>query len=131
MHLNLLRKEAKERVKIELIEKGIGIYRNELNAEIKFNISGIKECINQPFNRYQDKVELIIFGLEKALIEAEYMGYTEYQTHPKEHVVGYHYFKTEIGGTTAYFNVQLTIQKKFFLYSITESINLDSLQKNT
>ena len=131
MHLNLLRKEAKERVKVELIGKGIGIYRKELNAEIKFNISGIKECINQPFKRYQEKVELIISGLEKALIEAEYIGYTEYQTHPKEHIIGYHYFETEIGGITAYFNVQLTIQKKFFLYSITESINLDSLQKNT
>ena len=58
MHLNLLRKEAKERVKIELIEKGIGIYRNELNAEIKFNISGIKECINQPLTVIRIKLNL-------------------------------------------------------------------------
>ena len=65
-------------------------------------------------NRYQDKVELIIFGLEKALIEAEYMGYTEYQTHPKEHVVGYHYFKTEIGGTTAYLMYSLPYRKSSF-----------------
>lgn len=128
MDLNLLRKQAKERAKIELVQKDVGIYREELQAEIKFNVAGIKECINQPFSKYFEKVNLIIYGLEEALTDSEYIGYTTIQTHPKPHVLGYYYFKTEIGGITAYFNVQLTVQNKYFLYSITETIHFDSLE---
>jgi hypothetical protein len=128
MDLNLLRKKAKERIKIELVGGGIGIYREELKAEIRFNISGMKECINQPFNPYQDKILLLISGLENSLKEATYVGYTSNQNHRKQHVVGYHFFETQIGGKTAYFNIQMTVQNQFFLYSITESIRWETLE---
>lgn len=39
---------AKDRVRVDLVTKNVGIFRDELNAEIKFNMAGIKECINQP-----------------------------------------------------------------------------------
>ncbi|WP_215232469.1 LPD3 domain-containing protein [Dyadobacter linearis] len=131
MELNQLRKLARERAKNELVGKNVGIYRPELGGEIRFSISGIKECINQPFHQYVDKVKLIIDGLEESLANAEYLGYTESQTHFKPHVKGYYYFKTEIGGIPAYFNIQLTLQNKFFLYSITENIHEGFIKKNT
>lgn len=117
---------ARKRVKEDLVAKNVGIFRDELGAEIKFNMSGIKECINQPFNSYPDKLQLLMEGHEEALASAVYLGFTTYQTHPKEHVAGYHYFETEIGGRTAYFNIQMTVQGRYFLYSITETLRWDS-----
>ena len=125
MDLNALRRLAKERVKTDLVEKNVGIYRSELNAEIRFSMVGVKECINQPFCLYVDKLNLLIEGLEDSLATAIHLGFTDYQTHPKPHVLGYHYFETEIGGKTAYFNIQVTIQKQCFLYSITETLHWD------
>ena len=123
---------AKDRVRLDLVSKNVGIFRDELNAEIRFNMAGIKECINQPFDPYADKILLLINGLEEALMNASYIGYTTYQNHPKPHVVAYHYFETKIGGKTAYFNIQFTIQNQYFLYSITETIHWETLeQKNT
>lgn len=128
MDLGSLRKEAKEQAKADLIDKGVTIYREELKGEIAFNVTGIKESINQPFSKYIEKIELIKDGLENALRLAQYIGYTTYQTHHKGHVLGYHYFATKIGGNTAYFNIQFTVQRKFFLYSITETIQFDKLE---
>jgi hypothetical protein len=91
----------------------------------------MKECINQPFNPYQDKILLLIEGLENSLKEAAYVGFTSNQNHRKQHVVGYHFFKTQIGGKTAYFNIQMTVQNQFFLYSITESIRWKLWNKKT
>ncbi|QRR03809.1 LPD3 domain-containing protein [Dyadobacter sandarakinus] len=128
MDLNLLRRVARERVKVDLVATEIGIYRKELDAEIKFNMSGVKECINQPFDPYPDKILLLIEGLEDALRGARYVGFTSHQNHPKQHVIGYHFFETEIGGKTAYFNIQFTVQNRYFLYSITESIRWETLE---
>jgi hypothetical protein len=89
---------------------------------------GLKNCINQPFNLYRDKILLLIDGLEGALRSATYVGFTSHQNHPRPHVVGYHFFETQIGGETAYFNVQLTVQNRYFLYSITESIRWETLE---
>jgi len=125
MDLNLLRRTARDRVKVDLVMKGVGIFREEIGAEIRFNMAGIKECINQPFNPYRDKLLLLLDGLEEALANAVYIGFTTYQTHPKEHVAGYHYFETAIGGKTAYFNIQVTVQNRCFLYSITETLHWD------
>ncbi|SEJ09988.1 hypothetical protein SAMN05216327_10662 [Dyadobacter sp. SG02] len=128
MDLKTLRRLAKERTRLDLVVQGVGIYRKELDAEIRFNMAGMKECINQPFNPYADKINLLISGLEEALACATYLGFTTFQTHPKPHVLGYHYFKTEIGGKTAYFNIQMTVQKQHFLYSITETLHWDQLE---
>ena len=128
MDLNNLRRLAKERVKNDLVTKGIGIYRQELGGEIRFNMAGLKECINQPFDPYQEKILLLIDGLEQALIEAVYVGFTSNQNHRRQHVVGYHFFETQIGRRAAYFNIQLTVQDQYFLYSITESIRWETLE---
>ena len=128
MDLTTLRRLARERAKADLVTKGVSIYRRELDSGICFSMAGIKECINQPFSLYSDKINLIIDGLEEALASATYLGFTTYQTHPKPHVLGYHYFETEIGGKTAYFNVQVTIQKQLFLYSITEALHWSPIQ---
>ncbi|GGH44659.1 hypothetical protein GCM10007423_43020 [Dyadobacter endophyticus] len=85
MDLNHLRRVARKRVKEDLVAKNVGIFRDEFGAEIKFNMSGIKECINQLFNSYPDKLQLLMEGLEEALASAVYLGFT----HPKEHVAGY------------------------------------------
>jgi hypothetical protein len=126
MDLNLLRRIAKERLREDLVAKGVGIYRKELGAEIRFSMVGVKECINQPFCLYVDKINLLIDGLEEALANALHLGFTDYQTHPKSHVLGYHYFETQIGGETAYFNIQVTVQKQYFLYSITEKLHWET-----
>ncbi|MCF2500681.1 LPD3 domain-containing protein [Dyadobacter chenhuakuii] len=128
MDLNALRRLAKERVKSDLVEKNVGIYRAELNAEIRFNMAGLKECINQPFNPYEDKILLLIQGLEYSLKTATYVGFTSNQNHRKHHVIGYHFFETQIGGKVAYINIQMTVQNQFFLYSITESIRWETLE---
>lgn len=122
MDLGQLRKTILEKVKNEIINQKLSVYRDELHANIEFNVSGIKECINQPCSTpvFITKLNLIADHLIESLTVAEYMGYTTYQTHPKEHVLGYHYFKTQMEEVTLYFNVQLTVQKKLFLYSITE-----------
>jgi hypothetical protein len=130
MDLNTLRKSTLEKVKNELVKKGIVIYREELKNSIQFSVSGLKECINQPCSHevFFGKIELISDRLEIALRTAKYMGYTEYQTHPKEHVLGYHYLKTEVrGGIPVYFNVQLTVQGKLILYSITERMYINEI----
>lgn len=126
MNLNQLRKEVLEKAKNEIIKKRVTVFREELQANIEFNISGIKECINQPcsHNVFMAKMELISDRLEEALIMAQYIGYTDHQTHPKEHVLGYHYFETQHRNIVLYFNVQLTVQKKLILYSITEKVQL-------
>ncbi|TLU99275.1 LPD3 domain-containing protein [Dyadobacter luticola] len=132
MELSLLRRLARERVKQDLVLPNVGIYREELGAEIRFNMAGVKECINQPFDPYREKILLLIDGLEEALLNATYVGFTSQQNHNRQHVVGYHFFETRIGGKTAYFNVQLTVQNQNYLYSITESIRWETLeQKNT
>ncbi|PSL26199.1 LPD3 domain-containing protein [Dyadobacter jiangsuensis] len=128
MDLNLLRRMAKDRVRLDLVTKNVGIFRTELGGEIEFNMAGVKECINQPFNPYRDKILLLIDGLEEALGSAAYVGFTSQQNHPRPHVVGYHFFETQIGGKTAYFNIQLTVQNRYFLYSITESIRWETLE---
>jgi len=128
MDLHSLRRSAKERLKTDLVAKGAAVYRQELGAEIRFNMAGVKECINQPFNPYQDKILLLIQGLEDSLRKATYVGFTSNQNHQKQHVIGYHFFETQIRGKTAYFNIQMTVQNQFFLYSITESIRWETLE---
>ncbi|WP_439556941.1 hypothetical protein [Dyadobacter sp.] len=128
MDLNFLRRLAKERVKAQLVTKNVGIFRNELGGEIKFSMAGIKECINQPFDPYYDKICLLINGLEDALKSASYIGFTSHQNHPRPHIVGYHFFETKIGGKPAYFNIQLTVQNQYYLYSITQSIRWETLE---
>ncbi|MCF0049823.1 hypothetical protein LXM25_07540 [Dyadobacter sp. LJ53] len=128
MDLNFLRRMARDRVRVDLVAKNVGIYRAELNAEIRFSMAGVKECINQPFNPYQDKILLLIQGLEDSLKGATYVGFTSNQNHRKQHVIGYHFFETQIGGKIAYFNIQMTVQNQFFLYSITESIRWETLE---
>lgn len=123
-----MRRMARDRVRTDLVANNVGIFREELGAEIRFNIAGVKECINQPFDPYRDKILLLIEGLEAALTDAHYIGYTFYQNHPKKHVLAYHYFETQIGGKTAYFNIQLTVQNQYFLYSITETIHWETLE---
>lgn len=128
MDLRTLRRSTLEKVKHELIKKGVVVYRRELKDYIQFNVSGLKECINQPCSNevFFDKIELISDRLVIALKTAEYMGYTEYQTHPKEHVVGYHYLKTKVqGDIPLYFNIQHTVQGKLVLYSITERMYIN------
>ncbi|WP_353717980.1 hypothetical protein [Dyadobacter sp. 676] len=61
---------------MDLVAKGIGVYRKELDAEIRSNMVGAKECINQPFSPYLDKINLLINGLEEALDSATYLGFT-------------------------------------------------------
>jgi hypothetical protein len=128
MDLSVLRRVAKERIKTDLVKTSAGIYRHELRGAIRFNMAGIKECINQPFNPYLEKILLLIQDLESALKEATYVGFTSTQNHQKQHVIGYHFFETQISGKVAYFNIQMTVQNQYFLYSITESIRWETLE---
>jgi hypothetical protein len=125
--LTLMRRAAKEAAVKQLVKTKIVIYREEIRGSISFSVSGVKECINQPFGDYLAKLDLIQNGLEKAVREAEYVGSTEKQTHFKAHVVKYHFFKTLIGGESAFFNVQETVQGLFVLYSITKKIREDQI----
>lgn len=128
MDLNSLRRKARYIAKARLVETGLTIYREEIKAEIPFNVSGIKEYINQPFKHYTRKIELLLEGIEEALRQATYIGFTTFQTHPKDHVIGYHYFEIEMEGEKVYFNIQLTVQHKLYLYALTETIDWDKLQ---
>lgn len=126
MDLGQLRKIILEKVKDEIINPKISVYRDELQANIEFTISDIKECINQPCSTpvFIIKLNLIADHLIESLTVAEYMGYTTYQTHTKAHILGCHYFKTQLGDVVLHFNVQFTTQKKRILYTITEKVHL-------
>ncbi len=122
-----MRRVAKEAAVEQLVKTKTVIYKQEIGGNISFSVSGIKECINQPFGDYLSKLDLIQNGLEKAIREAEYVGSTDRQTHFKAHVVKYHFFKTLIGEEPAFFNVQETVQGLFVLYSITKRIKGDQV----
>jgi hypothetical protein len=105
-----------------LVKNKVVVYHAGLGASIMFTTKGIKECINQPFKHYREKLALIFQGLEEAL---EHSTYDHCPEPPdlgkKDHVVSYHYFETTIAGFPAYFNVQLTKQGDYVLYTITDS----------
>ncbi|RRA99478.1 LPD3 domain-containing protein [Larkinella rosea] len=122
--LNQARKIAKAKAVERLVKTRLTIYREEIDAEIRFNVKGIKECINQPFSNYIAKIDLVRDNIEEALKTAKYVGFTDKQTHPKAHILGYHFFETTIAGETAYFNVQVTIQNELYLYSVTQEVTL-------
>lgn len=120
-----------EAVKMAIIGKGIVVYREELtfnskSGNIEFTVKGFKECMNQSgiSDYYYIKMKLIedTDRLLELLRTAEYINYTDYQTHPKPHVLGYHYLKTVVDNVDLYFNIQLTVQKQLILHSITASI---------
>lgn len=127
MDLAEYRRKTLIELKESIIKKGIKVYREELKDYIEFTGKGIQECLHQPiYNNpelYLEKMKLIERKLEESLRTAIYLGFTEHQTHPKPHILGYHYFETKTeSGASLYFNVQLTIQRKLVLYSITQSI---------
>jgi hypothetical protein len=127
MDLTEYRKKILIELKETVVRKGVTVYRDEIKGHIEFTGKGIQECINQPIyndtNLYLEKMELLERNLRSSLEEAEYVGFSEYQTHPKPHILGYHYFRTKTkSGSSLYFNVQLTVQKKLVLYSITQII---------
>ncbi len=104
-----------------LVKTKASVYHDGLKASIIFTKKGIKECVNQPFRNYLKKLSLIYYGLEEALRLSEYDGCPEPPDPGKEHVVSYHYFETSIAGRPAFFNVQLTKQGDYVLYTITDS----------
>jgi hypothetical protein len=113
---------ARDAAANRLVETKTSVYHDGLKADITFTKRGIKECVNQPFRNYREKLSLIYHGLEEALRLSEYDNCPEPPDHPgKEHIVSYHYFETSIGGEAAFFNVQLTKQGDYVLYTITDS----------
>lgn len=121
--LRSLRGDALKSAMEKIVKPAVLVYREELQASIGFTRRGIKECINQPFRHFVPKLEMIRDNLELSLRNSVYEGFQETVKGGKEHVKGYHYFRTEIANHPAYFNVELTVQNKLILYTITDSIN--------
>jgi hypothetical protein len=105
----------------KLVDNKVSVYHAELGVSITFNKAGIKECINQPFHSFVEKLVLIRDNLEEAIKLSKY----SYDPEPprkgnQPHVVRYHYLETVINGLPAFFNVQETIKGEYILYTITD-----------
>lgn len=115
---NAVRRSASKR----LVDNKVSVYHAELGVNITFNKAGIKECINQPFHSFIEKLVLIRDNLEEAIRLSKYNHDPEPPRKNKQpHVIRYHYLETVINGLPAFFNVQETVKGEYILYTITDA----------
>lgn len=91
------------------------VTRKELQGPITFNVSGIKESINQPVDYPMEKLD-ILSNIEKHLIEAEYVGLAKDNFGRSNMIVQYHYFKVKV--KDYWIVVRETTEGKFIFYDI-------------
>jgi len=118
--IKLGRKEIISWAKSELVNKRVTVLKAELNGNISFSVSGIKEALNQPHNHYHEKNQAII-NIVKLIENSSYAGSA---VDTKKKCVQFHYFKTIINGEDSFIVVKenYDINFKFTFYSIVDRI---------
>lgn len=114
-----LQDEAKEKYKGKEIDSEIG--------KIRITVTGIKEFLNQPHEKYFEKNELVR-ELPKLIQEAKYIGYLDYHK-INPNIKRSHILKTDALGDNSVLVVREEITGGLSLYSISDSLNFDDLIK--
>jgi hypothetical protein len=105
-------KELRSWAKEHLVSKTI--HHNELNKDIRFTVSGIKEYLNQPHSHYYEKNELIK-DIQNIVENAEYKGIVDYNGRIS------HIFEIEINGDKSWIIANEYQGRGIILYSISDS----------
>jgi hypothetical protein len=113
---SLERKKILDWAKLNLVNSGVTVSRAELNNDISFSNSGIKEAVNQPHNHYHEKNQAIK-NIVDLLLNSTYAG-TAKDT--KGRCLQFHYFKTTINGDDSFIVVKENYDRTFRFYSIVD-----------
>ena len=93
---------------------GKKVYHNELNNNINFTMTGLKEYLNQPHEFYYEKNEMIK-DIQNIFKKSEYKGYNKYMEKIS------HIFETEIKGEKSWIIANERKDGKITFYSISDS----------
>jgi hypothetical protein len=115
--IRLRRKEIKEEAKALLVEQVLS--HPYFPHDIRINVSGIKEWLNQPHKHYAEKNEALL-RLPELLNEAEYVG-TKADPKGRDFIKVGHIFKTEIANEPSWMIVSETIWGEFQMHSISDN----------
>ena len=111
------RKEIREEAKAQLLEQVLS--HPYFPHDIRINVSGIKEWLNQPHKHYAEKNEALL-RLPELLKESEYVG-TKADPKGREFIKVGHIFKTEIANEPSWMIVSETIWGEFQMHSVSDN----------
>ena len=112
------RKEIKEEAKTLLVEQILS--HPYFPHDIRINVSGIKEWLNQPHKHYAEKNEALL-RLPKLLNESEYLDSVA-DPKGRDYIVASHLFKTKIAESDSWIIVNETIWNEFLIHSVSDNI---------
>ena len=112
------RKEIKEEAKALLVERVLS--HPYFPHDIRINVSGIKEWLNQPHKHYAEKNEALL-RLPELLNESEYLDSVA-DPKGRDYIVASHLFKTKIAEADSWIIVNETIWNEFLIHSVSDNI---------
>ena len=112
------RKEIKEEAKALLA--GQVLSHPYFPHDIRINVSGIKEWLNQPHKHYAEKNEALL-RLPELLNESEYLDSVP-DPKGRDYIVASHLFKAKIAETDSWIIVNETIWNEFLVHSVSDNI---------
>lgn len=120
--LKLEVKEQRKRIKQWATENLVStrMWVPGMNTEIGFNVSGIKEALNQPHKYLKEKNDALL-KMPDLLRKAEYVRFDP-DTKGNPMVKGYHYLKVRIAEEDSYIVVRELENGKRYFYTIVERI---------
>ena len=115
--MKLRRKEIKEAAKALLLD--VVLSHPYFPHDIRINMSGIKEWLNQPHRHYAEK-NVALLNLPELLSTAEYLGP---KTDPKgrDFIKTGHIFRTKIAGENSWIIVSETIWGEYLMHSVSDN----------
>ena len=112
------RKEIKEEAKALLVEQVLS--HHYFPHDIRINVSGIKEWLNQPHKHYAEKNEALL-RLPELLNDSEYLDSVA-DPKGRDYIVASHLFKTKIAEADSWIIVNETIWNEFLIHSVSDNI---------
>ena len=112
------RKEIKEEAKALLVEQVLS--HPYFPHDIRINVSGIKEWLNQPHKHYAEKNEALL-RLPELLNDSEYLDSVA-DPKGRDYIVASHLFKTKIAEADSWIIVNETIWNEFLIHSVSDNI---------
>lgn len=114
----ILRREHQKEAKENLVTKDASVKRKELDKPITFNVSGVKELINQPHKHYYEKNSLVR-NLDTILKTAKYLGSHDFKA--KLPFIQNHIFEIEINSERSFIIVKEKETGEMICHSISDS----------
>ena len=112
------RKEIKEEAKALLVDQVL--QHPYFPHDIRINVSGIKEWLNQPHKHYAEKNEALL-RLPELLNDSEYLDSVA-DPKGRDYIVASHLFKTKIEEADSWIIVNETIWNEFLIHSVSDNI---------